>query len=81
VLCLNLTMAVTLAAMAWLLPGWEGLAFGLTATALVVGMTPTGFPPWLAVLRQPLTNAILCIVSAVALFPALRAVEHNMRVR
>lgn len=77
VLCLNLTMAVTVAALAYLLPGWEGLAFGLTATALVIGMTPTGWPPWLPILRHPAFVAALCLCSAAALYPALRAVENR----
>ncbi len=76
VLCVNLTMAVTVAALAYLLPGWEGLAFGLTATALVIGLAPTGYGPWLPFLQQPAVVAGWCVLSAAALYPALRAVER-----
>ncbi len=76
VLCVNLTMAVTVAALAYLLPGWEGLVFGLTATALVIGLAPTGYGPWLPFLQQPAVVAGWCVLSAAALYPALRAVER-----
>lgn len=50
---LNTTMAVTLAATARLLPGYEGFAFGLTTLALLIGALPSFTPlrsvhlPWM----------------------------------
>ena len=39
--CFNLTMPVTLTAIANMLPGRDGFAFGLTTLALIVGVLPT----------------------------------------
>jgi hypothetical protein len=78
VLCLNLTMAITLASLAYLLPGFEGLAFGLTATAIVVGLTPTIFGPFRPFLNHPAVIAGFILVSAVLLWPVLGQIERRM---
>ncbi|HMK92881.1 MAG TPA: hypothetical protein VK576_07770, partial [Thermoleophilia bacterium] len=66
----NTTMPITLAAVARLLPGHEGFAFGLTCLALFAGAAPvlTGWAP-------PLTMpaiAVLTAVAAAALWLGLR---------
>jgi MFS transporter, FSR family, fosmidomycin resistance protein len=78
-LCFNLTMAVTLAGMAKLLPGHEGLAFGLTTTAIVVGLFPAVIPAWKPFLGSPVTLAACILLSAVALWVALGRLEDNSK--
>lgn len=77
VLCFNLTMAVTLAGVAYMLPGYEGFAFGLTTTAIVVGLTPTVVPGWSAFLGSPLAVAGFILLSAVALWAVLGRLESH----
>lgn len=74
-LLFNLTMAVTLAGLAWMLPGHEGFAFGLTTTAIVVGMTPSILPAWKPLLSSPWAIAGLILLSAAALWLALGRLE------
>lgn len=71
VLCFNLTMAITLAGTAYLLPGYEGLAFGLTATAVVIGVAPSAVTRWTPALGSPYAVAALILLSAAALWLAL----------
>lgn len=75
VLCFNLTMAVTVAGLAYMLPGHEGLAFGLTAAAIVVGLFPVSVPPWKSVLGSPVAIALCILLSAAALWAALGELE------
>lgn len=79
VLFFNLTMAVTLAGVACMLPGYEGFAFGLTATAVVIGMTPTTAAAWLPVLGSPVVTALLILLSAGALWFALGRLERSVK--
>lgn len=76
VLCFNLTMAITLAGLAAMLPGYEGLAFGLTTTAIVVGLTPAFIPEWKPVLGSPWAIAGFILLSAAALWAALGRLEE-----
>lgn len=76
-LCFNLTMAVTLSGVAYMLPGYEGFAFGLTTTAIVVGLTPTVIPAWSPFLGNPLVITGFILLSAVALWAALGRLEAN----
>jgi MFS transporter, FSR family, fosmidomycin resistance protein len=69
----NLTMAVTLAAVANLLPGRPALAFGLTCLALEMGawpLTRPGADP--AAFAQPWLVFGVTVGAAVALYAALR---------
>lgn len=63
-LCFNMTMAVTLAGLGKMLPGYEGFAFGLSAAAIVTGMTPALFPAWQSTLSS--VPALLALISATA---------------
>ena len=67
----NMTMPMTLSALARLLPGAKGLAFGLTTFALFLGFLPVGLN--LAPAAGLWTAAALCAVSAALLLPSLRA--------
>lgn len=72
-LVFNLTMPVTLAAVAAMLPrGREGFAFGLTCLALFVGAAPA-LTGW----AKPLSPAVL----AALLLPAAAALWFALRVR
>jgi MFS transporter, FSR family, fosmidomycin resistance protein len=77
-LCFNLTMAITLAGISYMLPGHEGFAFGLTTTAIVVGLTPTVLPAWGAFLGSPYTLAGFILLSAGALWLALGRLEKAL---
>jgi MFS transporter, FSR family, fosmidomycin resistance protein len=77
--CFNLTMALTLAGLAYLLPGYEGFAFGLTAAAIVIGLTPSVVPGWAAVLGSPAALAGIILLSAAALWVALGRLEGGMK--
>lgn len=65
----NLSMPMTLAALARLWPGCQGFAFGTLTFALFCGFVPVGLgmgasPPWLL--------SALCLVSATLMLPAGR---------
>jgi len=66
----NLTMPITLTAIANMLPGRVGFAFGLTTLALVIGAFPTFFP------IKPLNNQIfilsIIMVSIIVLYVGLK---------
>ena len=70
----NMTMPMTLSALARLLPGAKGLAFGLTTFALFLGFLPVGLN--LAPAAGLWTAAALCAVSAALLLPSLPAPER-----
>ena len=70
----NMTMPMTLSALARLLPGAKGLAFGLTTFALFLGFLPVGLD--LAPAAGLWTAAALCAVSAALLLPSLPAPER-----
>jgi FSR family fosmidomycin resistance protein-like MFS transporter len=78
-LCFNFTMAITLAGLAYLLPGHEGLAFGLTAAAIVAGQTPAVIPPWMPALGSPYAVAACILLSAAALWFALGGIEKHAK--
>jgi len=67
---LNTTMAVTLAATARLLPGYEGFAFGLTTLALLISALPVFTP--LADLRLPWMVPVFMLGAALMLHYGLR---------
>jgi FSR family fosmidomycin resistance protein-like MFS transporter len=67
----NLTMPVTLAAIANMLPGRAGLAFGLTTLALIIGAYPT-FTVWNSRLNGPWATLAFIIISIVALSLGLK---------
>ena len=69
VLVFNMTMPVTLAATARLLPGQEGFAFGLTCLALFCGALPV-LAGWASPLGAT-ALAVACAAAAVALWAAL----------
>lgn len=60
-LVFNLTMPVTLVAVAYALPGHEGFAFGLTCLALFVGAAPV-----LAGWAPPLSTPVMVLLSGCA---------------
>ena len=64
-------MPVTLTAIADLLPGQAGFAFGLTTLALVTGAYPT-FTAWQQPLGGRWATLALVAVSMVALFVGLK---------
>ena len=76
VLCFNLTMAITLAGLARMLPGYEGLAFGLTTTAIVVGLAPSTIPMWKPALGSPTVLLAMILASAAALWFALGRLQQ-----
>jgi FSR family fosmidomycin resistance protein-like MFS transporter len=78
--CFNLTMPVTLAAMANMLPGWAGFAFGLTTLALILGVLPT-FTEFEAITsaRPVILSAI--VVAIVVLYGGLRLYAGQFRIR
>jgi FSR family fosmidomycin resistance protein-like MFS transporter len=69
--CFNLTMPVTLTAIANMLPGRAGFAFGLTTLALIVGALPafTGLKPMLG---QPWAIMAAIAISVVVLYAGLK---------
>jgi FSR family fosmidomycin resistance protein-like MFS transporter len=67
----NLTMPVTLAAIANMLPGRAGLAFGLTTLALIIGAYPT-FTVWNSHLNGPWATLAFIIISIAALSLGLK---------
>ena len=67
----NLSMPVTLACLADMLPGKSGFAFGLTALALIIGALPA-FLPLQAVTGAPGFIFVTILVSIAALFGGLR---------
>jgi len=80
VLLFNMTMPVTLAAVAAVLPrGSEGFAFGLTCLALFCGAAPS--LARLSVASSPPVLAALILPAAVALWVALGAPGHRQGAR
>jgi FSR family fosmidomycin resistance protein-like MFS transporter len=69
VLAFNMTMPVTLAALALALPRREGLAFGLTCLALFAGSIPV-LADWVTPVRLPVLAA-LGVTAAAALWIGL----------
>jgi FSR family fosmidomycin resistance protein-like MFS transporter len=67
---LNTTMAVTLAATARLLPGFEGFAFGLTTLALLIGALPSFTP--LNTARMPWMVPVIMLGAALMLLYGLK---------
>lgn len=67
----NLTMPVTLVALANIFRGREGFAFGLTTLALVIGSLPT-FTPIKYVFNDPLLVLVAVLISAFILNKGLR---------
>ena len=78
-LLFNLTMAVTLAGLAWMLSGHEGFAFGLSTTAIVVGLTPSAIPGFRPFLTGPWAILALILLSAAALWAALGQLEARRK--
>jgi FSR family fosmidomycin resistance protein-like MFS transporter len=76
--CFNMTMAVTLAGLAYMLPGHEGFAFGLTAAAIVTGMAPSTIPAWLPALGSPLMLLATVLIAAALLWAALGQLEKQI---
>lgn len=74
-LCFNMTMAVTLAGLGKMMPGYEGFAFGLTAAAIVAGMTPAIFPAWQGAFSSAPALMALIPATAAALWWALRRLD------
>jgi FSR family fosmidomycin resistance protein-like MFS transporter len=70
-LLFQMTMPVTLVAVAMVFPRRPGLAFGLPCLALVLGSVPT-FYPWLRPYYGPGVFAALIACSALALWGGLR---------
>ncbi|MDR3575803.1 MAG: hypothetical protein P4L50_18230 [Anaerolineaceae bacterium] len=74
----NLSMPVTLACLAEMLPGKSGFAFGLTALALIIGALPAFLP------LQTLTGApsfifVAILVSSAALYGGLRLYNRHFQ--
>jgi MFS transporter, FSR family, fosmidomycin resistance protein len=74
VLFFNMTMPVTLIALANILPNRHGLAFGLTTLAIIIGALPAfaGF----SFVNKPIILAI-AFLSALVLYSALRLYERK----
>lgn len=67
----NITMPVTLTAVANMIPGKPGTAFGLTCAALVLGTLPA-FSKFQSGLSNPAFIITVILISALALFIGLR---------
>ena len=72
----NLTMPVTLTAVANLLSGFPGFAFGMTTLALVTGVFIT-YLPFTAILSNKLIAMAIIFISAFMLNKALRLYFNN----
>ena len=73
----QMTMAVTLAAVARLFPGQPSLAFGLPCLALIIGAMPVfvGLGPWFS---KPWVSGVLLTLSAAALFKGLSGLRSML---
>jgi len=69
----QMTMPVTLCAVASLLPTRPATAFGIPSLALILGALPT-FVPWGQVGWSPEAFVVLIVVSAAAVYGALRLI-------
>jgi FSR family fosmidomycin resistance protein-like MFS transporter len=67
----NLTMPITLTAIANMLPGRVGFAFGLTTLALIIGAFPT-FSPLKPLLNNQIFILSIIITSIIALYIGLK---------
>jgi MFS transporter, FSR family, fosmidomycin resistance protein len=67
----NVTMPITLTAVANIFPGRPGFAFGLTTLALIIGSAPAFFPIK-HVFGNPYVVAVSIVVSAFALYYGLK---------
>jgi FSR family fosmidomycin resistance protein-like MFS transporter len=76
----NLTMPVTLTAIANMLPGRAGFAFGLTALALVTGALPASTE-----IKGIMTNhwivLVTILVSALILYTGLKLYFHYNKIK
>ncbi|NMC36297.1 MFS transporter [Candidatus Beckwithbacteria bacterium] len=70
-LLFQMTMPVTLVALAMLLPGSPGFTFGLTTLALLLGALPVMFA-YHGFFTQPIINSLTIVGSAAILFVSLR---------
>ncbi len=72
----NLSMPITLAGVAGMLPAHNGFAFGLTTLALIIGAGPA-FTPLRGTINQPVIIFLTILVSIAALYGGLRLyVDH-----
>lgn len=71
VLCFNMTMPVTLWAVARLMPGAKGFSFGLLTFGLFLGFLPSWLG-WPSPLGSGWSYALLSLASAALLLPGLR---------
>lgn len=76
----NLTMPITLTALAKLFPGRAGFAFGLTTLALIVGAIPA-FTELKLQINQPIMLLALILGSAIALYFGLRLSLNKFRTK
>jgi FSR family fosmidomycin resistance protein-like MFS transporter len=74
----NLSMPVTLACLAEMLPGKSGFAFGLTALALILGALPS-FMPLRALTAAPGFIFVAILVSSAALYGGLRLYDRHFK--
>jgi MFS transporter, FSR family, fosmidomycin resistance protein len=73
----NITMPITLVAISNILPGRPGLAFGTTCLALIIGASPTFNVELKTLLSGKLFIFSIIIISALALYFALRSYFRN----
>ena len=72
----QMAMPVTLTAVAGVLPGRPGTAFGLTCLALIIGVLPTSFSAFKAYYNSMLFMA-LALLAAAAIYFALRGMKST----
>jgi MFS transporter, FSR family, fosmidomycin resistance protein len=75
----NLSMPVTLACLAGMLPGKSGFAFGLTALALILGALPAFLPLQAPLAGQPGFIFAAILVSSAALYGGLRLYKRHFQ--
>lgn len=76
----QMTMPVTLVAIAVIIPGRPGFAFGLACLVLVMGAIPTFFRS-VHTVYHPVTLLVLILLSAGVLFVALRLLRAKVPMR
>lgn len=75
---LNMTMPVTMVAIANMMPGQAGLAFGLSTLAIITGALPT-FTEYKKYIAMDWVLLIIIILSALCLYQALRLYFRDIK--